>query len=267
MGAGAGVDVLEQPEVAQGVEVVLGGELEDPHQVGLGPLRGQPLGDQGLQGDRGGLAPGTEVGPRAGGQDRGPLADELFAGDGLVVQHPEGCRVGERLDVVLVGVDHVVQRQPEVGGRANAGLALDVPVEVVTVGGPVELDDLVGVDVEDPAHPVDPREQRLDDVGVDPLTGVELLGPFVGPPALVGDDTGHVGMGVQEVPDLGRDRVVRGVEEDHQVIGAAGEVARDVPVDVREGVLDRARDDNEAAAHAAAPVIGPVTEPLVTRSG
>ncbi len=62
MAAGARVDVLEQTEVAQGVEVVLGGALEDAHQVGLGLLGGQPLGDQRLQRDGGGLAAGRKFG-------------------------------------------------------------------------------------------------------------------------------------------------------------------------------------------------------------
>ena len=120
--------------------------------------------------------------------------------------------------------------------------------------GAVELDDLVAVDVEDPRRPVDGRQQRLHDVGVDPLAGVELLGPLVGPPRVVGDDARDVGVGVEEAPDVRRGRVVRGVQEQHQVVSAAGEVAVDEPFDVGERVLDRARRDDERARAHSVPV-------------
>jgi hypothetical protein len=85
-------------------------------------------------------------------------------------------------------------------------------------------------------------QECLDDVGVDALPRVELSRPLALPPALVGGDRGDVRLPVEG----GGDTRPGVVDEQEEMVDAAGQVAGHELLQPGHGVLDRADREQHA---------------------
>ena len=99
----------------------------------------------------------------------------------------------------------------------------------------VEMDHLVGVDMEEPMRTLETGDGMHRQVGIGDLPCVEAAGPLRMPVGLPGHDVGDPRVGSQEFLDL----AVGGVQEDQDMVDPGSEVASEIGRHIGRGILDR----------------------------